>query len=106
MRGPFERGSTAATSKSRPRRIWAALFSAAAEVGAAIVNRPAPEQTALKSYARDLGLAFQLVDDALDYSGDSANLGKSVAAVVRDGAKLAEKKPEEAKSAPEEAKSA
>ena len=47
----------------------AALFSAAAEVGAAIASRPAAEQTALKSYGRNLGLAFQLVDDALDYAG-------------------------------------
>ena len=63
----------------------AALFSAAAEVGAAIVRRPAPEQTALKAYGRNLGLAFQLVDDALDYSGDSAHLGKSVGDDFREG---------------------
>jgi octaprenyl-diphosphate synthase len=63
----------------------AALFSAAAEVGAAIVNRPAPEQAALKSYGRNLGLAFQLVDDALDYSGDSAHLGKAVGDDFREG---------------------
>jgi len=63
----------------------AALFSAAAEVGAAIVSRPAPEQTALKAYGRNLGLAFQLVDDALDYSGDSAHLGKSVGDDFREG---------------------
>ncbi len=53
----------------------AALFSAATEVGAAIANRPAEEQTALKSYGRNLGVAFQLVDDALDDSGNSAHLG-------------------------------
>ncbi len=63
----------------------AALFSAAAEVGAAIVNRPAPEQAALKSYGRNLGIAFQLVDDALDYSGDSAHLGKAVGDDFREG---------------------
>ncbi len=63
----------------------AALFSAAAEVGAAIVNRPAPEQAALKSYGRNLGLAFQLVDDALDYSGDSTHLGKTVGDDFREG---------------------
>jgi octaprenyl-diphosphate synthase len=63
----------------------AALFSAAAEVGAAIVNRAAPEQAALKSYGRNLGLAFQLVDDALDYSGDSAHLGKAVGDDFREG---------------------
>jgi len=63
----------------------AALFSAAAEVGAAITNRPAPEQAALKSYGRNLGLAFQLVDDALDYSGESARLGKAIGDDFREG---------------------
>jgi octaprenyl-diphosphate synthase len=63
----------------------AALFSAASEVGAALANRPAAEQTALKSYGRNLGIAFQLVDDALDYSGDSARLGKSVGDDFREG---------------------
>jgi octaprenyl-diphosphate synthase len=63
----------------------AALFSAAAEVGAAIANRPAEEQAALRSYGRNLGVAFQLVDDALDYSGDSAHLGKSVGDDFREG---------------------
>jgi octaprenyl-diphosphate synthase len=63
----------------------AALFSAAAEVGAAIAVRPAVEQSALKSYGRNLGIAFQLVDDALDYSGDSARLGKSIGDDFREG---------------------
>ncbi len=63
----------------------AALFSAAAEVGGAIANRPADEQAALKSYGKTLGIAFQLVDDALDYSGDSARLGKSVGDDFREG---------------------
>jgi octaprenyl-diphosphate synthase len=63
----------------------AALFLAAAEVGAAIANRPAEEQAALRSYGKNLGLAFQLVDDALDYSGDSAQLGKSVGDDFREG---------------------
>jgi len=63
----------------------AALFLAAAEVGGAIAERPADEQAALKSYGKNLGLAFQLVDDALDYSGDSAHLGKSVGDDFREG---------------------
>jgi octaprenyl-diphosphate synthase len=63
----------------------AALFSAAAEVGAAITGRPLAEQEALKSYGRSLGIAFQLVDDALDYSGDAAKLGKSVGDDFREG---------------------
>lgn len=63
----------------------AALFSAAAEVGAAITNRPVAEQAALRSYGKNLGIAFQLVDDALDYSGDSLRLGKSVGDDFREG---------------------
>lgn len=63
----------------------AALFSAAAEVGAAIANRPVDEQAALRAYGRNLGLAFQLVDDALDYGCDSARLGKSVGDDFREG---------------------
>ena len=63
----------------------ATLFSAAAEVGGAIANRPVDEQAAMKSYGKSLGIAFQLVDDALDYSGDSARLGKSVGDDFREG---------------------
>ncbi len=63
----------------------AALFSAAAEVGGAIGERPTAEQAALRSYGRSLGIAFQLVDDALDYCGDSLDLGKSVGDDFREG---------------------
>ncbi len=63
----------------------AALFLAAAEVGGALAGRPHDEQAALRSYGRNLGLAFQLVDDALDYSGDSRKLGKSVGDDFREG---------------------
>jgi octaprenyl-diphosphate synthase len=63
----------------------AALFSAAAEVAPALAIRPAEEQAALKSYGRNLGIAFQLVDDALDYAGDSERLGKSVGDDFREG---------------------
>jgi octaprenyl-diphosphate synthase len=63
----------------------AALFSAAAEVGPAITERPAQVQSALRSYGKNLGIAFQLVDDALDYAGDAARLGKSVGDDFREG---------------------
>ncbi len=63
----------------------AALFSAAAEVGAAIAARPSEEQAALRSYGKMLGIAFQLVDDALDYSGDTVKLGKAVGDDFREG---------------------
>ena len=63
----------------------AALFAAAAEVGPAIAQRPTDEQAALRSYGKNLGIAFQLVDDALDYAGDSSRLGKSVGDDFREG---------------------
>ena len=63
----------------------AALFSAAAEVGAVIAERPHDEQAALESFGRNLGVAFQLVDDALDYSGKQSLLGKSVGDDFREG---------------------
>jgi octaprenyl-diphosphate synthase len=63
----------------------AALFSAAAEVGGIIAERSAAEQAALRSYGKNLGLAFQLVDDALDYSGEQAKLGKSIGDDFREG---------------------
>jgi octaprenyl-diphosphate synthase len=63
----------------------AALFSAAAEVGAAIAERPQQEQAALRSYGKNLGVAFQLIDDALDYAGHEARLGKSVGDDFREG---------------------
>src|SRR5262249_46642844 len=63
----------------------AALFSAAAEVGGAIANRPDEELAALRSYGRNLGIAFQLVDDALDYCGNSTRLGKAVGDDFREG---------------------
>lgn len=56
----------------------AALFAAATRVGAVIAGRPSAEEEALLSYGRNLGIAFQLVDDALDYSGREARMGKSV----------------------------
>ena len=63
----------------------AALFSAAAEVGAIVAGRPDEERAALRSYGRNLGLAFQLIDDALDYSGAEDELGKSVGDDFREG---------------------
>ena len=56
----------------------AALFAAAAEVGAVIADRNTNQAAALESYGRNLGIAFQLVDDALDYGGRAATLGKNV----------------------------
>jgi octaprenyl-diphosphate synthase len=63
----------------------AKLFSAAAEIAPVVAGRPAAERAALASYGMNLGIAFQLVDDALDYGGTSAKLGKAVGDDFREG---------------------
>jgi octaprenyl-diphosphate synthase len=56
----------------------AALFAAAAESGATLCDKGSEFVAALRSYGENLGIAFQLVDDALDYSGRQALMGKAV----------------------------
>jgi len=56
----------------------AALFAAAAESGAELTGRDEDFVTGFRAYGENLGIAFQLVDDALDYSGRQALMGKSV----------------------------
>jgi octaprenyl-diphosphate synthase len=63
----------------------AALFAAACEVGAVVADRPKAEAQALASYGRNLGIAFQLVDDALDYSAEQQALGKAIGDDFREG---------------------
>jgi octaprenyl-diphosphate synthase len=63
----------------------ATLFAAAAEIGGVVADRPEAETAALRTYGQALGIAFQLVDDALDYSAREAVLGKSVGDDFRDG---------------------
>ena len=63
----------------------ATLFAAACQIGAVVAERPAVEEEALESFGRNLGIAFQLVDDALDYSAQQHNLGKTVGDDFREG---------------------
>ncbi len=63
----------------------AALFAAACRVGAVVAERPAAEADALEGYGTNLGMAFQLVDDALDYAADQRLLGKTVGDDFREG---------------------
>lgn len=63
----------------------AALFAAACRVGAVIADRPQAEAQALDDYGHNLGIAFQLVDDALDYAADAATLGKNTGDDFREG---------------------
>ena len=56
----------------------AALFAAATRVGACIANKNKKEKDALESYGRNLGLAFQIADDALDYYSTKTTFGKEI----------------------------
>lgn len=67
------------------RAKTAKLFAAATEIGAVVSERPEAEQEALESYGMNLGIAFQLVDDVLDYSAEQAKLGKTIGDDFREG---------------------
>ena len=67
------------------RAKTAELFAAACEVGSALASRPKDEQAACRSFGMNLGIAFQLVDDVLDYGGNAAKLGKNVGDDFREG---------------------
>ncbi|MGH7122119.1 MAG: polyprenyl synthetase family protein, partial [Acetobacteraceae bacterium] len=78
-----------ATSEARYLEVirgkTAALFAAACQVGAVVADRPEREEAALAAFGMNLGIAFQLVDDALDYAADQARLGKTVGDDFREG---------------------
>ncbi len=67
------------------RAKTAALFSAAARIGAVVAERPKAEEDALESYGLNLGIAFQLIDDVLDYSARQEKLGKAIGDDFREG---------------------
>ena len=67
------------------RAKTAELFAAACEVGPALAIKDKAELAACRSFGMNLGIAFQLVDDALDYGGKSAKLGKNVGDDFREG---------------------
>ncbi|OEY66642.1 polyprenyl synthetase family protein [Marinobacter sp. X15-166B] len=63
----------------------AMLFEASAHTGALLCNAPEPQARALKEYGQHLGMAFQLVDDVLDYRGDAESMGKNVGDDLAEG---------------------
>ena len=63
----------------------AALFAAASRIAAVVAERDEAEERALDDYGRNLGIAFQLVDDAIDYDSDAASMGKDQGDDFREG---------------------
>ncbi|MBT7449835.1 MAG: polyprenyl synthetase family protein [Rhodospirillaceae bacterium] len=63
----------------------AELFAAASRIGAVVADRPNVEEEALQVYGLNLGIAFQLIDDVLDYSAKQAELGKTIGDDFREG---------------------
>ncbi len=63
----------------------AQLFAAACRLGAVVADRPKTEEEALEAFGMNLGVAFQLIDDVLDYSAKQATLGKTVGDDFREG---------------------
>ncbi len=63
----------------------AALFAAACEVGGVIAGRSPAECKALRDYGANLGIAFQIADDVLDYAADGGKLGKTLGDDFREG---------------------
>ncbi|MCL6249452.1 polyprenyl synthetase family protein [Altererythrobacter sp. KTW20L] len=63
----------------------AALFAAASRIAAVVAERGEEEERALDDYGRNLGIAFQLVDDALDYDSSAAEMGKDRGDDFREG---------------------
>jgi octaprenyl-diphosphate synthase len=63
----------------------AALFAAACRVSPVVAEASEDSELALESYGRNLGIAFQLTDDVIDYASDAATMGKGVGDDFRDG---------------------
>lgn len=63
----------------------ASLFAASTEAGGLLTGAPAPTVQALRSYGYHLGMAFQILDDILDFTGDEEELGKPIGSDLRQG---------------------
>ncbi|WP_379549798.1 polyprenyl synthetase family protein [Qipengyuania sp. DGS5-3] len=67
------------------RAKTAALFAAASRIAAVVAECDESQERALDEYGRNLGVAFQLVDDAIDYDSDAAQMGKARGDDFREG---------------------
>jgi octaprenyl-diphosphate synthase len=63
----------------------AKLFAASCRLGAIVADRPNVEEEGLEAFGMNLGVAFQLIDDVLDYSAKQATLGKTVGDDFQEG---------------------
>lgn len=63
----------------------AALFEAAARIGAVLAGCDADAEQRAAGYGRAVGMAFQLIDDALDYNGNAEQMGKNIGDDLREG---------------------
>jgi octaprenyl-diphosphate synthase len=67
------------------RRKTAYLFGGCAQIGGKLGNLEGGREDALREYGFNLGIAFQIVDDLLDFTGDAAALGKPIGGDLREG---------------------
>jgi octaprenyl-diphosphate synthase len=82
------KGDLSLTEDEYRQVIWrktAVLFEGACQVAALLAGAPANQVAALASYGANLGMAFQMADDLMDYLSDSRELGKTAGADLREG---------------------
>ena len=88
LRQQFSDLSTRMSRDDYYARIYsktASLFQLATEAAGLLENAPENQVTALREYGRNLGMAFQVADDVLDFVGDEQRLGKPVGSDLRQG---------------------
>ena len=84
----FRRSWRDQTREDYNRRVYAktaSLFAAATEAAAILADAPEPEVSALRDYGHQVGVAFQIVDDVLDFVGSPKEMGKPVGSDMRQG---------------------
>jgi geranylgeranyl pyrophosphate synthase len=88
LKQSFGSGEGQLTREYYYQRIYsktASLFAASAEAGGLLGHAPQAEAQALRDYGCNLGMAFQIVDDILDFTGNEGDLGKPVGSDLRQG---------------------
>lgn len=84
----LRKGDVSITEEEYRKVIWrktAVLFHGACKISARLANSSKREENAISNYGKNLGMAFQMVDDLLDYTLDTKTLGKGVGADLKEG---------------------